>query len=22
MQFHQAPHSQLPLFEAFMAQPI
>lgn len=22
MQFHQAPHSQLPLFEAFLAQPI
>ncbi|MBI6573775.1 CDP-glycerol--UDP-pyrophosphoryl-N-acetylglucosaminyl-N-acetylmannosamine glycerophosphotransferase [Pseudomonas viridiflava] len=22
MQFHQAPHSQLPLFEALMAQPI
>ena len=22
MQFHQAPHSQLPLFEVFMAQPI
>ncbi|MCD5992772.1 CDP-glycerol--UDP-pyrophosphoryl-N-acetylglucosaminyl-N-acetylmannosamine glycerophosphotransferase [Pseudomonas sp. CDFA 602] len=22
MQFHQAPHTQLPLFEAFMAQPI
>ncbi|MEE4915066.1 SOS-induced cell division inhibitor SulA [Pseudomonas alliivorans] len=22
MQFHQAPHSQLPLFKAFMAQPI
>ncbi|MFJ4143692.1 SOS-induced cell division inhibitor SulA [Pseudomonas sp. NPDC089734] len=22
MQFHQAPHTQLPLFEAFLAQPI